>query len=100
MNQFRIVRNGFNPHPNFCKDWISKTQKEPIPKIQLFGQDLLNPRSRFTLLTHNENINLNPEFDTIIPIENGFNTNKLILKGIFKTLTICIYGQIADPKKL
>jgi len=60
----------------------------------------LNPRSRYTLLLHNENINLDPELDTIIPIENGFNTNKLILKGIFQTLTICIYGELAESKKL
>ncbi len=52
------------------------------------------------MLLHNENINLDPELDTIIPIENDFNTNKLILKGIFQTLTICIYGELAESKKL
>ena len=89
-----------SPHPIHRKEWVSKTQTTPIAKIQLFGKDLLNPRSRFTLLLHNENINLNPELDTIIPIENGFNTNKLILKGIFTILTICIYGELAESKKL
>jgi len=47
----------------------------------IFGKDLLNPRSRYALLTYNKVINENPKLDTIIPIENGFNTDHLIIKG-------------------
>lgn len=61
----------------------------------IFGKDLLNPRSRYALLTYNKVINENPKLDTIIPIENGFNTDHLIIKG-FQDITLCIYGKDAE----
>jgi hypothetical protein len=98
LHQIKIIKTNHLYHPDIRGQLGQTTPEFDIKDFQIFGKNLNRPADKYELLVSENLINMSDNNDDVVFPLNliEFTTNKLYTRGIYKNLSISIYGIILD----